>query len=134
MELIAKFAKLLGKDASKYERKAEMLRNMVNFKFFDEKSMTYANGSQSSFAYPLFIGLAPEKHRVALAKKLNETVVANNYSIEFGMLGSKYVSRVLSQYGYSETVLKMLLKDDEPSWGSWMKKGLTTLPEEFSES
>lgn len=131
--LMAKFAKLLGKDASKYERKAEMLRNMVNFKFFDEKSMTYANGSQSSFAYPLFIGLAPEKHRVALAKKLNEAVITNNYSIDFGMLGSKYVSRVLSQYGYSETVLKMLLKDDEPSWGSWMKKGLTTLPEEFLE-
>lgn len=131
--LMAKFAKLLGKDGTRYEKKAELIRKMVNEKYFNLKEITYSNGSQTALAYPLYIGLAPDEYREELAKKLNDAVVANNYFIDFGMMGSKYVSRVLTQYGYTETVMKMMLKDEEPSWGNWIKKGRTTLPESFEE-
>jgi alpha-L-rhamnosidase len=132
--LMSKFAKLLGKDSIHYINKATAIRELLNKKYFDSQKITYANGSQTALAYPLYIGAAPKKFRLVLAKKLNDAVIANNYFLDFGMLGSKYVSRVLSQYGYSETVVKMLLKDKEPSWGSWIKKGMTTLPEWFQES
>jgi alpha-L-rhamnosidase len=132
--LMAKFAKLLGKDASKYQQKANEIRTITNKKYFDPIKIQYVNGSQTSYAYPLFIGLAPDEHRVALAEKLNESVVKNDYYLDFGMLGSRYVPRVLSAYGYNQTVMNMLLKEDEPSWGSWIKKGLTTLPEWFQQN
>jgi len=132
--LMAKFAIILGKDASKYQRKAKEIREIVNKKYFDPVQMVYANGSQTSYAYPLYIGLAPDEHRVALAEKLNESIVKNNFYLDFGMMGSRYVPRVLSEFGYHETVMQMLLKEDEPSWGSWIKKGLTTLPEWFQQN
>ncbi|MDX9747609.1 MAG: family 78 glycoside hydrolase catalytic domain [Paludibacter sp.] len=131
--LMAKFATLLGKDASPYQRKAIEIREIVNKRYFDPVRSLYANGSQTSYAYPLYIGLAPDEHRKALAGKLNESIMNNNYYLDFGMMGSRYVPRVLSAYGYHETVLKMALKEDEPSWGSWIKKGLTTLPEWFQQ-
>ena len=132
--LMAKFAKLLGKDASKYQQKANEIRAITNKKYFDPIKIQYVNDSQTSYAYPLYIGLALDEHRVALAEKLNELIVKNNSYLDFGMLGSRYVPRVLSAYGYNQTVMNMLLKEDEPSWGSWIKKGLTTLPEWFQQN
>lgn len=132
-KLMADFSVILNKDNSVYESKAADLKQVINSKYFNEQTGVYANGSATSLAYPLYIGLVPVKDQKALAAKLNDLVVKNKYSIDFGMLGSRYVPRMLAKYGYEETVVNMLLNDEQPSWTSWIKDGLTTLPEWFQK-
>jgi alpha-L-rhamnosidase len=67
------------------------------------------------------MNIAPEEHRAALAKKLQETIAANNYSLDFGFIGSLIVPEVLSRFGYTETVYKMVTKETLPSWGYWIR-------------
>ncbi len=134
---MSEFSVLINKNNTLYKNKAAALKDIINLKYFNEQTGVYAgvyaNGSQTSFAYPLYIGLVPEKNRQKLAAQLNDVVVKNNYSVDFGMLGSRYVPRMLAQYGFHETVVKMLLNDAPPSWTSWIKAGLTTLPEWFQK-
>lgn len=131
--LMTKFSKLLHKPADSYEHKTVELKKRINDTYFNPATLSYANGSQTSFAYPLYIGLVPDQFRKPMAAKLNQLIIANNYQIDFGMLGSKYVPRVLAGYGYRETVEKMLLNTQGPSWLGWIKDGLTTLPEWFQK-
>lgn len=36
---------------------------------------------------------------------------------------------MLTKYGYVEDAYKMVAQKTEPSWGAWIQKGMTTLPE-----
>jgi alpha-L-rhamnosidase len=132
-KLMSKFSTLIHKDHSKYEKKTLELKEIINNKYFNEQALSYINASPTSYAYPLYIGLAPDQFKQQLATKLNETIVKNNYKVDFGMLGSRYVPRVLAEFGFQETVMKMLLNDNPASWTSWIKDGLTTLPEWFQK-
>ena len=132
-KLMTEFSAILKKDNSGYKNKTAELKEIINSKYFNKQTKIYANGSPTSLAYPLYIGLVPPVYEQQVAAKLNETIVNNNYSIDFGMLGSRYVPRVLAKFGYGETVVKMLLKHEQPSWTSWIKDGLTTLPEWFQK-
>jgi len=134
-KLMARFAKLLGKDHTKYEKKAEELKRLINTKFFNESTNTYAEGTQSAQAVALYLGIVPEGKEQAVADKLHEVVAGNNYFLDFGLLGSKTVPAMLTKYGYIDDAMKMLLKTEAPSWGYWIKtKGYSTLPETWTLS
>lgn len=127
--IMAHFAEVTGHDPAPYLRKAEALRAFINRTYFNAPEAIYANGSQTALAVALALGIVPEEHRQRVADKLNSMVVANDYFLDFGVLGSKYVPRALTEYGYAETVYKMATKEEAPSWGHWIKQGLTTLGE-----
>jgi alpha-L-rhamnosidase len=50
------------------------------------------------------------------------------------MLGSKTVLRMLSKYGYADQAYELATKEESPSWGNWIKRGLTALPETWKLS
>ena len=50
------------------------------------------------------------------------------------MLGSKTVLRMLSKYGYADQAYELASKEDAPSWGNWIKRGLTSLAETWKLS
>lgn len=127
---MARFATLLGKDAAPYQQKAATIKETFNRKFFNPETGVYANGTQTAQALPLYLGLVPTGKESLVASKLREVVAANNYFLNFGLLGSKTVHRMLSAYGYAEEAYRMVTKTDAPSWGYWIDKlGYTTLPE-----
>ncbi|MCH5600570.1 family 78 glycoside hydrolase catalytic domain [Niabella ginsengisoli] len=121
--LMERMANLLNKpdDAKLYAAKAAILKEKINNHYFDAAQLSYANKTQLSYALPLYMNIAPEHQRESLAKKLNEMIAANNYSLDFGFIGSLIVPEVLSQFGYTETVYKMVTKETLPSWGYWIK-------------
>ncbi|MDR2920819.1 MAG: glycoside hydrolase family 78 protein [Tannerella sp.] len=127
--LMTHFAEITGNPAEPYKKKAEYLRNLINEKYFNPKTCLYANGSQTAQAVALALGIVPSADEVKVAENLNKMIVENNYHLDFGVLGSKYVPRMLSKYGYAETAYKMATQETEPSWGNWIKLGFTTLAE-----
>lgn len=127
--LMAHFAEIKGNDGEPYKKKAMELKKFINKKYFNAATHTYANGSQTSQAVALALSIVPEEYEAKVAEKLNKTVVDNNYFLDFGVLGSKYVPRMLSKYGYAETAYRMATQEEAPSWGNWIRLGFTTLAE-----
>lgn len=127
--LMARFAELLGRDGSRYARKAVELRNLINSKYYDAERGLYANGSQAAQGVALYLGIVPEAEAQRVADNLNEMVVANDCFLDFGTIGSKTVLRMLTRYGHAGTAYRMAAKTEAPSWGWWVKQGFTTLAE-----
>ncbi len=133
--LMARFAQLLGKDPLPYRQKAEALKKRINDKFFQAETGVYAEGTQTAQALALYLGIVPEGKEQRVADKLREVVARTNYFLDFGLLGSKTVPAMLTQYGYLEDAMKMITKKEAPSWGYWVETmGYTTLPETWTLS
>lgn len=132
--LMARFAAISGNDSQPYAKKAEELKELINRKYLNRKTAIYANGSQTSLALPLAFNLVPEELVEKVASNLNRAVVDNDYFLDFGVLGSKYVPRMLSEHGYVDSAYKMATKETVPSWGHWIRQGFTTLAETWALS
>ncbi len=134
-KLMAHFADLLGKDSQVYAQKAEILKAAINKKFYNPETNIYANGSQTSQALAIYLGLAPVEDEQKVADILAKAIQSNDGFLDFGLLGTKTVPRILTKYGYGEIALKMITRPEAPSWGHWVDVlGYTTLPETWTLS
>lgn len=139
-KLMARFAALTGRDGSKYEAKAEALRELINTKYLDSGTGIYSIGRVTAQAVPLALGIVPAGMEAKVAARLNDVVVEDGYTCDFGLLGSRYALRMLVKYGYVETAYKLATQTRRPSWGNWIVEGFTTpletwaLRENFSDS
>ena len=139
-KLMARFAALTGRDGSKYEAKAEALRELINTKYLDSETGIYSIGRVTAQAVPLALGIVPAGMEAKVAARLNDVVVEDGYTCDFGLLGSRYALRMLVKYGYVETACKLATQTRRPSWGNWIVEGFTTpletwaLRENFSDS
>ena len=132
---MARFARILGKDHTKYEQKAAGLKEIINKRWFNEKDNTYANGTQAALGVALYAGIVPDGKEQAVADALHRAVAEKNYHLDFGLLGSKTVPAMLVRYGYLDDAYRMATHTDAPSWGYWIEdRGYTTLPETWTLS
>lgn len=130
--IMAGFSKLLGKDPVKFEAKASEIKATLNKKFFKPDSLIYANGSQTALATALYFDIVPDQFKEQVAGKLHDILLKNDYQLDFGLIGSKFMLPVLAKYGYVEAAYKMITKETIPSWGAFVKQGFTTLPESWN--
>ena len=75
--------------------------------------------------------MCPESDRAITAKRLNDLFVSRQYKADFGILGTKYILRVLSDNGYAETAYRILMQPAYPGWVNWINLGATTLWEQW---
>ncbi len=87
---------------------------------------------QSAYTLGLAYGLYPE----ALAKKgaacLNNAVMANDYHLNTGYIGTQFLLPVLCRYGYVDTAYRILQQDTYPSWRNMLSYGQTTITEAWN--
>lgn len=134
-KLMERIASILGKDPKPFADKAEEMRNTVNNRFFNPDTKLYANGSQAAQGIALYWDVADPEHRQAVADNLNRMVAENGYALDFGLLGSKSVMRMLTKYGHIDTAWRMATRCEAPSWGHWVEEnGYTTLAETWTLS
>jgi len=130
--IVARAAKLLGKadDTYKYAKLADATKAAFNEHFFDKEKKWYGNGSQTSQAIALFFGLVPEDRLIDANSALVDDIDRQGH-IDTGILGAKYVLRVLSQNGRADLAYKLVTRKDQPSWAWWIEQGATTLWEDW---
>ena len=126
--VMAKLAKLLGKDSEKYSKLAENIKIAYLSKFDDDCE---AEKSQTFLAAGIYTGIYGEKAS-AKAKKLAELVKNNGYHIDCGIIGSKFMFSALSDYGYTDVAYKMVTEPTMPSYAYWVNIGMTTLCENWN--
>lgn len=134
-KMMARIAEILGEDTSVWLHKANEMKERINGKWFDSEKALYANGSQAAQGIALYWDVVPEQYVRKVAANLNDMVIANDYALDFGLLGSKSVLRMLTRYGYPQTALRMATRTSAPSWGHWIDEcGYTTLAETWTLS
>ncbi|MDP4184008.1 MAG: family 78 glycoside hydrolase catalytic domain [Bacteroidota bacterium] len=129
---LSKMAELMDKkdDAIRYKEYAAQVFQAFN-KGYVSQDGNVGKGSQSAQALALYFEILPEKLRTAAAKKLSEAVTNANDHVDVGILGSKALFRMLSQYGYHEQAWRVLQQKTAPGYGSMLAVEPTTLSENW---
>ncbi|TAN17596.1 MAG: alpha-L-rhamnosidase [Chitinophagaceae bacterium] len=133
-------AKILGKvaavlhhekEAAYYRSLSDSIRRAFNQKYFNPASKVYATGSQTSFAIPLYFGIAPVKYKKQILDNLVDSIISHHYALTAGDIGFRYLMQTLEDNGYNEVIYKMNNREDVPGYGYQIKKGATALTESW---
>jgi alpha-L-rhamnosidase len=87
--------------------------------------------TQTAHVLPLMFDLVDGAARKQVAHDLNELVVQNGCHLSTGFVGTPYLCFALSDNGYHETAVKLLLQENYPSWLYSITKGATTIWEHW---
>ena len=133
-QIVARTAEVLGKaeDAKKYAALSASIRDAYNKQLYKGDGV-YSIGSQTSQSCALHQGLVPAAERAKVEAKLADVVQQNRAYPDFGILGSKYIFRSLSEAGRSDLAYAMATKEDGSSYGTWIRRGATTFWEDWGE-
>jgi alpha-L-rhamnosidase len=130
--ILADAARILGRtdDESKYAALADKTLQAFNAKWFDAERGVYADGEQTAQAMPLFFGMVPEGREDGVFAALTGDLERQGH-IDSGILGAKYIIRVLAQRGRSDLAFAIVTRREQPSWAWWIEQGATTLWEDW---
>ena len=130
--ILADSARILGReaDADKYDALAEKTKQAFNAKWYDAPKNVYGQGEQTAQAMPLYFGMVPEDRQKAVFAALVANLEAQGH-IDSGILGAKYIIRVLAEHGRSDLAYKIVTRKEIPSWAYWIEQGATTLWEDW---
>lgn len=92
----------------------------------------YGSGSQASNAIPLALGMVPSQYRKQVLQHLVDDIHAHHDRLTTGDVGNRYLFQTLLENGYADLWYKMLAHDDVPGYGFQIKKGMTTLTEQWN--
>ncbi|MCC3373942.1 alpha-L-rhamnosidase [Cohnella sp. REN36] len=87
--------------------------------------------TQTAHVLALAFGLVEGTARERIARDLNQLVVDQDYHLTTGFVGTPYLCFALSEHGFHETAVKLLLQDSYPSWLYSIAKGATTIWEHW---
>jgi alpha-L-rhamnosidase len=132
--LVAKMAQMLGKtaDAKKYSDQAASIKTAFNNKFYNAQTGEYANGSLTALSCALYQGLVEPQNKAKVVENLVAEVKKQDYHMDVGILGAKYLLNTLADNGRADVVYQMLQQRTWPSYGHWVDRGATTLWEEWN--
>ena len=131
---LADAARLMGHDADATALidRAGQIAAAFNKEFYHPDTRQYGTGSQCSNAIPLVMGLCPADQRVALTDSLVADIHAHGDRLTTGDVGNRYLFKALWDNGEQQLWYKMLNHYDVPGYGYQLKKGMTTLSEQWN--
>ena len=133
--LLSKMAKLQDKDADalKYSELAARIKTAFNAKFYDAQTGKYDNGSITAQSCALYQGLVEDGNKPAVFAALLAEIERQDYHMDVGILGAKYVLNTLADNGRADVAYRMLQTRTMPSYGYWISKGATTMWERWTD-
>lgn len=106
-------------------------RQAIRTNLIDFNTMYAVGNCQSSQAMCLYYGVFDKSEEPSAFSKLLDLIHAADDHIDLGVLGGRVIFHILTKFGYSDLAFKMITRDDYPSFGNWLKRGATTLWENF---
>lgn len=130
---LAELAKLIEQKEThnKYLKIAEKVKTKINTTYFDEKTNQYASGTQAENSLALSLEIPEEKYRKKIAENIKDNVIKFNYHSTCGNQAYRHLFYVLSEYGYTDVLIKMIKNPEYPGWGNMVALGATTVWERW---
>ena len=93
--------------------------------------MTAAGNCQTSQSMAIYYDVFDESEKIQAFRVLEDVVENDGVYVDFGFIGVRPIFRTLCDYGRCDLAYKMIARPDYPSYGNWVKRGYTALPENF---
>lgn len=149
--IMAQTAEILGKteNAKEYWEKYKERKAFFNNKFVDRETHKTLKSdgatpidTQTSYAVPLALGVFSDENIPYAAKYLADACSRENtddgniihpaYSLMTGFIGTSWISKALSDCGYSDVAYRLLQQTSYPSWLYSIDQGATTIWERLN--
>ncbi len=126
------FAALGMQDRAKFASDfASSLRESVRKYFIDTAACVALPRCQTSQAICIYYGIFDPSEMRDAARELEAIIHEGGDKLDCGMIGARVIFHVLSDYGMGELAYKMITREDYPSYGMFVRRGFTALPEDF---
>lgn len=131
--IMSRIAKLLGKDqdAQTFQRAANEIRKAFNKEFFKTGTASYATGSQTCNAMPLFLNLVEPQYRTAVLNAVVADIRSHGNGLTSGDVGYRFLLQALAGGGRSDVIFAMNNQSERPGYGYQLKMGATSLTEKW---
>ena len=107
-------------DAAAARKAAAAIKRAFNQYFYRGNGL-YAEGELTAMGAALYFDLCPSAAaKKATLKKLVECVEGCAATAQFGILGAKYVPRVLADNGYAKLASRFFTQEEFPGWAHWV--------------
>lgn len=110
---------------------ASRLANGFRTHLIDHDTLRVDGNTQTGQALALQFGLFTEAEFPAAFDHLLQLIHQYDDHLETGVLGARYLFRLLADHGQEELAYRMITRPDHPSYGSWIVRDATTLWESF---
>ncbi len=117
----------LSEEARQYRDLRDKVGAAFNARFYDQKSGVYGNGSQLSYAMPLYLGIVPpDRHKAAIDALVKE-IEKHKGHLSTGFVGTPFLMDVLLREGRADLAYTIATQPDYPGWGYMIANGATTI-------
>jgi alpha-L-rhamnosidase len=141
--LLARISKILEKkgDAQRFSKLAEQIKEAFNKNFLEDDhykaqqmSPVERSLSQTSNTLPLYLDMVPkEKKEKVLQSLVHSITQEQDYHLDTGILGTRYILDVLTDNGYGDVAYRIVNQRSYPGWGYMVEEGATTLWERWEK-
>lgn len=128
-------AALISGHPEDYDLYAAQAANiLVAFKkeFYDKEKHTYGTGSQCANAIALSLICSSQDEKERVLTSLIDDIREHGMRLTTGDIGNRYLFSILINSGLADLWYEMLNHDDVPGYGFQIKKGMTTLTEQWN--
>ena len=132
---VSQAAQDLGKpeDAAQYAELADKIQDAFNAKWLDGDRGIYDEGSQTSQAFPLALGMVPEQQQQSVVDCLIKNITDDHHNHHHtGNTGTTCLMDCLTALGHGEIMWKIVTNTTYPGWGYMIEHGATTIWEGWS--
>ena len=119
--LHAAFAGQLGKE----------VLEAVRSRYIDFGTMTVKGACQSGQALAIYHDIFTDGEKPTAFRRLVEIVHRDGDKVTCGFLGLRVIYHVLARFGEAELAYRMITGREYPSYGYFIERGDTTVPEQF---
>lgn len=132
LQLMARISSILdrGPQARRYDHLLETTRSAFIDAFVNADGKI-GTGSQTAQLLGLAFDLVPARGRELAARVLVEDIIARDWHLSTGFVGTPYLLPVLSDTGYAQIAYELLLQESPPSWLHQVRSGATTIWERW---
>lgn len=131
-QLMALFSRVLGKEdrLAHYEKLAADITAHFRERFMEGDDLTIK--TQTAYLLALRFHLVEEKLRPVFIERLRAAIVANDYTLSTGFVGTGVLCQTLSEVGLDDLCYSLLLQTKDPSWLYSVRQGATTVWERWN--
>lgn len=132
-ETLSKIATVLGKecDAIYYRQYSKNVKRVYE-KYLIQDDGLIVEGKQAPYVRALVMELCSGKKKKYVSEHLLTLIKENGYKLNTGFLTTVFLLPTLADIGAVEEAYKILEQKDTPGWLYNVKKGATTIPENWN--
>jgi alpha-L-rhamnosidase len=125
-----KFAKISDNenDIPVFNLLANQIRDAFQKNFYNSAKKYYGNNTATANILPLYFGICPDSLKATIFEKIRQKMLVENHGhIGTGLIGTQFLMRTLTEYGYADLAFQLAATRSYPGWGYMVANGATTI-------